>query len=174
MLFLFALVASIFAGVVYGSFFEWTLHRFVMHRPFLTFTYPFRSHAITHHGTFGPTDTYHLADQEQSHLVTMAWWNGPALLVMNAPAGLLVAWLSGSWWAALAFMSTLAAYYAAYEYLHWCMHVPGPRWFQGTSLFRWVDRHHRLHHLKHKRNLNVVLPIADFILRTRLAGGPAA
>jgi hypothetical protein len=35
-------------GVVAASFFEWTLHRYVMHRPVGPFTYPFRAHALVH------------------------------------------------------------------------------------------------------------------------------
>jgi len=159
-------------GIVYGSFFEWTLHRFMMHRPFLFVTYPFKSHAITHHGTFGPGPDYHLRDESNRGLVTMAWWNGPALFVTNAPVGVLAAWLIGSWWIVPGFMAAMFLYYGLYEYLHWCMHVPGPRRFQSTRLFRWIDRHHRLHHLQPTRNLNVVLPIADFVFRTRLSRAP--
>jgi hypothetical protein len=38
----------------------------------------------------------------------------------------------------------------------------------------WIDQHHRLHHLKPMRNLNVVLPLADFVFRTRIASAPVA
>jgi hypothetical protein len=167
-----ALFVGIVLSVVWGSFFEWTLHRFVMHRRVPFFGYPFRTHAVIHHGTFGPGPDYHLLQETHRELVTMAWWNGPALLAANSPAALGVVALVGSWWAGLAFMATLSLYYAAYEYLHWCMHVPGPRWFQATGLFRWLDRHHRLHHLQPGHNLNVVIPLADWILRTRLARAP--
>ncbi len=65
--------------------------------------------------------------------------------------------------------SAFAAYYLAYEYLHWCMHVPAKRWIEGTRFFKWIDIHHRVHHLHPMKNLNVVLPVADFLLRSRLA-----
>ena len=160
------------ASLIYGSFFEWALHRFVMHRPFLFLHYPFRSHGVTHHGTFGSGRDYHLLEEKNRHLVTMAWWNAPVLLLVNSPAALAAVWLSGTWWAAAAFMAALGFYYGLYEYIHWCMHVPGPRWFQRTRVFRWVDQHHRLHHLKPGTNLNVVFPVADFLLRTRLSRAP--
>jgi hypothetical protein len=70
------------------------------------------------------------------------------------------------------FMAAVILYYGLYEYLHWCMHVPRTRRFQSSRLFRWIDRHHRLHHLQPGRNLNVVLPIADFLFRTRLSRAP--
>ncbi len=168
----FALTASFIVGMAYGSFFEWLLHRFMMHRPFLFVTYPYKTHAITHHGTFGPGPDYHLHHSADRSLVTMAWWNAPVLIAVNSPPALLGAWLFGTWWIVPGFMAAMVLYYGLYEYLHWCMHVPGPRWFQTTRLFRWIDRHHRLHHLQPNRNLNVVLPLADFLLRTRLSRAP--
>jgi hypothetical protein len=167
-----AVLSSFVAGLAYGSFFEWSLHRFLMHRPFLFFTYPYRTHAQVHHVKFGSGRDYQLHDDHQKGHVTMAWWNSPILIAVNAPIGILAAVLIGSWWIVPGFLASMVIYYGMYEYLHWCMHVPGTRWFQSTRLFRWIDRHHRIHHLQPMRNLNVVLPLADFILRTRLARAP--
>jgi hypothetical protein len=33
-------------GIVFASFFEWTLHKYVMHRPVGKFRYAFQAHAI--------------------------------------------------------------------------------------------------------------------------------
>ena len=172
LIFVLILAACALGAIIYGSFFEWTLHRFVMHQPILGFTYPYRSHGITHHTVFGSGKDYHLIEEKNRRLVPMAWWNGPALLLINSPAGLAAGWLAHTWWGSVAFMAALGSYYAMYEYLHWCMHVPGPRWFQRTWFFKWIDRHHRLHHLQPFRNLNVVFPIADYVFRTRLARAP--
>jgi len=172
LLILMTLLLALAGGLIYGSFFEWTLHKFMMHRPFLFVTYPYKSHAITHHGKFGSGRDYHLQAGVDPRLVTMAWWNGPVLFLVNAPVGILAAWLIGSWWIVPGFMAALFLYYGLYEYLHWCMHVPRRRGFQSSRLFRWIDRHHRLHHLQPGRNLNVVLPIADFLFRTRLSRAP--
>jgi hypothetical protein len=169
---LLALFGSFAVGIVYASFFEWTLHRFLMHRPLLSFTYPYRAHAITHHGTFGSGRDYHLLNESHRDVVRMAWWNAPILFLVNAPVGLIAAWGIGSWWILPGFMAAVILYYGFYEYLHWCMHVPRPRSFQSSRLFRWIDRHHRLHHLEPGRNLNVVLPIADVVFRTRLSRAP--
>lgn len=163
---------SFAGGVVYASFFEWTLHRYVMHRPLLFLRYPFRAHALTHHGIFDGGATYHLRDPGHVDKVRMAWWNGPVLLLINAPVAGLVAWAAGSVWAGAGFITAIALYYALYEFLHWCMHVPRPRWFQSWRGFRRIDRHHRLHHLKPDRNLNVVLPLADLVLGTYISRAP--
>ena len=69
---------------------------------------------------------------------------------------------------ALALFSVTVLYQATYEYIHYCMHIPKGRWVEKLAVFRWLNDHHLQHHRKHFTNLNVVLPIADFILRTRV------
>ncbi len=165
------LLASFAGAVVVGSFFEWALHKYLMHGV-LVKGYPWQAHDQVHHGVFDAGKRYHLQDRADKHLVTMAWWNGPVILLANAPIPVAVAWLIGNWWVVPGAMACYTAYYAAYEYFHYCMHVPGPRWFQRTRLFKWIDQHHRLHHLVPMRNLNVVFPIADWIMRTRIARAP--
>lgn len=159
-------------GAVYGSFFEWALHRHVMHRPLLFLRYPFRAHALTHHVIFGSGPDYHLRHPEHAEKVRMAWWNGPLLLLINVPVAGAVGWAAGSTWAGGSFMAAIVLYYALYEFLHWCMHVPRRRWFQSWRSFQWIDRHHRLHHLRPDRNLNVVLPLADTVLGTLISRAP--
>jgi len=60
----------------------------------------------------------------------------------------------------------LAAYFAAYEYLRWCMHNPGDRARERTALFRYLDRNHQLHHGQPRINFNVVFPLADWVFGT--------
>ncbi len=160
-------LCSFTVSIVFASFFEWALHRWLMHGVLFK-GYPYRKHDQVHHVVFDSDAGYHLRDQEHRTIVTMAWWNAPVLMFVNLPLpGLIALWL-GSWSVVIGAMSALLAYYAMYEYFHWCMHVPSARWFQNTRLFRGIDRHHRIHHLDPSKNLNVVLPIADLVLRTRL------
>ena len=51
---------AFFCFLVYASFFEWTLHKYLMHTPF--WQYPFRAHALVHHGLFRTGDQYFLPD----------------------------------------------------------------------------------------------------------------
>ena len=53
-------LAGLVVGIVFASFFEWTLHKYVMHRPVGKFRYAFQAHAIVHHGTFKADKSYHL------------------------------------------------------------------------------------------------------------------
>jgi len=160
--------ALVFAAVaVYASFFEWTLHRFLLHRPYGFLDYPFRTHTLTHHHIFNAFEGYHLQKEEHKDKVPFSWWNAPLLIGLHLPAFYFLQKPAGFpvFWPALAAM---AAYYAAYETLHWLMHVPKGRRVEQTAVFRFLDRHHRLHHRFQYKNFNVVLPVADFILGTRI------
>jgi hypothetical protein len=157
------------AGVVYSSFFEWALHRYILHsRRFLKS--PHRAHQLEHHGIFRADATYFLTEGlhekgDEKHL-TFAWYHAPLLIALHVPL-LALAWLYLGPWVAGGLLAAMVAYYGAYEYLHYCMHVPRKRWLERTWLFRAIQDHHRYHHVYYMKNLNVVLPLADFILRTR-------
>jgi hypothetical protein len=59
-------------------------------------------------------------------------------------------------------------YYAAYEYMHWCMHLPKKRHVERSWIFYRLNGHHLLHHRYMHKNFNVVLPLADLLLGTLL------
>ncbi len=159
-------------GVIYCSFFEWTLHRYVMHRPFLKFfRYPFEAHALVHHGKFKADQTYHLQHEADKKTVPMAWWNAPVMWLMHVGPVLGLQWLVGvpfAWGTLVA----LIAYYAAYEYMHWCMHIPRARNIERSGIFFRLNGHHLLHHRYMGKNFNVVLPLADALLGTLLLRSP--
>jgi hypothetical protein len=158
-------------GVVYCSFFEWTLHKYIMHTNLKWFSYPFKAHAVTHHGIFKSDHTYHLQDEKTIKTVPMAWWNAPVMWAIHAPLILLVQYFVGQpifWGAIFAMM----AYYGTYEYLHWCMHVPRQRNVERSGIFFRLNGHHLLHHRYMGKNLNVVFPLADLLLGTLVPRSP--
>jgi len=151
-----------FAGLfAFASFFEWTLHKYVMHS--LLWNYPFQAHALVHHGLFRADQSYHLRREEDKPKVTFAWWNAPGLLLLHLPLLLGLGHLYGwpVFWGGLA---ALSSYYTLYESLHFCMHVPHNRWIEQTRVFQWLNAHHHLHHRYAFKNLNVVFPLADWVL----------
>jgi hypothetical protein len=152
-------------GLVYASMAEWVIHRFLMHRPLPGYRHFFVGHAQVHHGIYKADATYLLGDRQPEQLM-LAWWAMPIPVAVHVPGLVLVAlWFSLP--AAVGLFLAFSLYQASYEYLHYCMHVPQNRWFENTSAFRWITEHHREHHRKHSSNLNVVLPFADFLWRTR-------
>lgn len=151
---------------VASSFFEWTLHRFVMHRPLGSFVYPFKAHAIVHHRVFRADHTYHLINPSDRKTIPMAWWNGPVLVLLASIPVMPVAYYLGSWLVYAGAASATAVYYCVYEYIHWCMHLPKERNLERSWFFRRLNGHHLLHHRYMHKNFNVVFPIADAILGT--------
>lgn len=151
-----------FLGMVsYSSFFEWGLHKYLMHMR--TLPYTFRTHALGHHVQFRADPTYHIRPGARSLTITFAWWNAPLLIGLHVPLLLGLAWLFG----VSVFVGGLLALildYAVYEYTHYCMHVPRNRWLERTRAFRFVHTHHYIHHRYHYHNLNVVNVLADWII----------
>ncbi|HWD17870.1 MAG TPA: sterol desaturase family protein [Verrucomicrobiae bacterium] len=164
--FIFWSAIGVIIGVFFASFFEWVLHRYIMHRPFWKFRYPYERHALIHHKIFKADHTYHLIHEDDKHTIPMAWWNGPVLIVMCALPFLVVACWFGKWGIVCGESIACAAYYAAYEYMHWCMHLPKKRHVERSGIFFRLNGHHLLHHRYMQKNYNVVLPLADLLLGT--------
>ncbi|MES2476541.1 MAG: sterol desaturase family protein [Verrucomicrobiota bacterium] len=156
-------------GIISASFFEWTLHKYVMHRPVGRFRYAFQAHAIVHHGNFKADKTYHLIREEDKETIPMAWWNGPLIIVTGALPFAIISWFTGQWAFVAGGAAAYASYYLFYEYIHWCMHLPKARRVEKPWWFRRLNGHHLLHHRYMHKNFNVVLPIADLCLGTFLA-----
>ncbi|MFN7139082.1 MAG: fatty acid hydroxylase [Limisphaerales bacterium] len=155
-------------GVVFASFFEWLLHRFFMHRPTWNFRYPFERHTLIHHRIFKADHTYHLIDEADKHTIPMAWWNGPVLVGCCQVPFLIAAIFFQKWGLLCGAAISCTLYYAAYEYMHWCMHLPKRRHVERSGIFFRLNGHHLLHHRYMHKNFNVVLPLADLILGTLL------
>lgn len=156
---------ALIVGIVYASFAEWVIHIRFMHRPLFRFSHFFYGHAKVHHGKYQADSTYTVGGRPRTEL-TLAWWAMPFPLLSQAPLlAALVVFVSAP--AAIGVLLALVFYQASYEYLHYCMHVPRNRWFERSRGFRWLNAHHVQHHKEHSTNLNIVLPIADYLFRTR-------
>lgn len=166
--FFYWLTIGFLMGTAFASFFEWAFHRFVMHQPRVGFRYPYERHALIHHRIFKADHTYHLIDDKDKHTIPMAWWNGPALIAVCEVPFLIIAAVTGNWGLPVGTLTAFVSYYAAYEYMHWCMHLPRRRHVERSGIFFRLNGHHLLHHRYMNRNFNVVLPLADLCLGTLL------
>ncbi len=164
-------IIGFFGTVAYASFFEWTLHRFFMHKNWKFFSYPFKAHAIVHHTCFKADETYHVQNEKDKEIVPMAWWNAPLLWSIHIPLFLFVQYIFSVpvFWG---MMAAMIFYYFAYEYMHWCMHIPKNRHVEHSPIYYRLNGHHLLHHRYMHKNFNVVLPLADLILGTLLLRSP--
>jgi hypothetical protein len=164
----FWIASGFLVSTIFASFFEWALHRFVMHRPTAGFRYPFERHALIHHRIFRADPSYHLRREEDKHTIPMAWWNGPVLILIGLIPFTVASRFFGGWSFVGGAALACCLYYAAYEYMHWCMHLPRKRYVERSGIFFRLNGHHLLHHRYMHRNFNVVLPLADACLGTLL------
>jgi len=158
---------ALLATILYGSFFEWTLHRNVMHRK-TWISYPFELHAMIHHKMFRHDETFHAQNEDMKHHVTFVPRDYLLLLLVNLPVFAAVE-LVIQVPVILGGLVACLLYLAAFDTLHWAFHVPNQRFFERFGWYVWLKQHHLLHHRYQNRNLNVVLPIADFVFRTRVS-----
>ncbi len=169
-----SILLKIAGAVVYTSFFEWTLHRFLMHKtPKIgawKFDYAFHAHTRVHHKVLGYDHTYHLPEGKNKMIIAMAWWNCPVLIFAAASPFILGSLLFGiSWYAPLIVGLVALTYYGAYESFHWCMHlprVPRRKLIERSWVFFRLNGHHLLHHRYMHKNFNVILPLPDLCLGT--------
>ena len=83
-------------------------------------------------------------------------------------------WPTGRWGLCWGILIAFSLYYGAYEYLHWCMHLPKRRRVERSGLFFRLNGHHLLHHRYMGKNFNVVFPLADLCLGTLLLRSPVS
>jgi hypothetical protein len=164
--FFFWFAIGLMAGTVFASFFEWTLHRFFMHKPWKGFRYPFEKHALIHHHIFKADETYHLINEKDKKTIPMAWWNGPVLVALCQLPFLIWSFFAHKWGVLCGAAVACTVYFTAYEYMHWCMHLPKKRHVERSGIFYRLNGHHLLHHRYMQKNFNVVLPLADLLLGT--------
>jgi hypothetical protein len=175
-----ASLSAVFICVVQASFFEWAFHRYWLHRPWLPESC-FTSHTLIHHQLCKHDDTFQVVEEEQEEALTFKWWGGPLLILINLAPWTLISWglaaigVSFPYLAfVLAFAVTMSLYYVGYEGLHHLMHKPALPLIVRSRYFRFIERHHRIHHIHMDRNLNVLLPLADLCLGTLVTAMPAA
>lgn len=167
---------AIVAALVQTSLFEWVYHRYWLHRPWLP-PAMFTAHTLVHHQLCKHEDTFHVTEEEQEEALTFQWWAAPVLVGLNMiPWTLLAVFerFSGMAWWPVAFTvgGVVLVYYFAYEGFHYLMHKPSMPWIERTSAFKFLKKHHQLHHVYMGKNFNVVFPLADFFLGTLVLTDP--
>src|SRR5450756_1852120 len=117
------------------------------HRPVGNFTYPFLSHALVHHHIFKSDHTYHVLNPADKKIIPMEWRHGPALVIVGMIPVLIATLPFGRWDIALGALIAFGSYYGAYEYMHWCMHLPKARRVERSWAVSYT--HLRAHETRH-------------------------
>lgn len=175
------IMRTVILSVLTATLFEWTLHRYIMHKPWKArwkwlqkwpwleraLNYAYKAHHVTHHGLFRADKTYHDLKGVFIEKVPMAWWCGPALTTIASLPFFLASATVAPWSVWFISLLVIGAYFAIYEYIHWCMHLPKRRRMEMWRVFQYLNGHHNLHHrYMRQHNFNVVLPLADLLLGT--------
>lgn len=153
-------------SAVLMSFIEHGVHRHLMHRKNWLCRFPvikkvFEHHAILHHGQY--------QTQFHDHPVPRGMARGISLSIREGffealPVAALIAVFS--WPCAVTFVAVVCLHHKLWNLIHLEMHKPEQRFFCEYPIYKYLARHHYLHHLHSNTNYNVVLPLADFILGT--------
>lgn len=153
-------------------------HRYWLHRPWLP-PHMFTAHTLVHHQLCKHDDTFLVTEPEQEEALTFQWWAGPVLVAINLAPWAALAWglaRAGVSLPSPAFLAGMGGlifcYYLAYEGFHYLMHKPGIPWIERSRVFRFLEHHHRLHHVHMGTNFNVVLPLADLWFGTLIRVDP--
>lgn len=163
---------------LFANFFEWTVHRFPMHRP-LHPRIMYRNHAQLHHLAFADGDMA-IRNPRELWLIMMPWYTIAMLLVAASPVAVVAAVLGGLPLAGIFYTGALS-YFLFYETLHAMYHLPPATLArvgvgrQAHGLFGRLQAHHMRHHELRRMahvNFNVTLPLADLLLGTKERAAP--
>ena len=177
LLFLGSVIAWFVAMVVLMSLVEHQVHRQLMHRKprnGLLKSLParqriFTSHAVEHHSQY--RKVFHDAPLPAGEDRGIRLNLGEGLLE-SLPLSLLlglVAYASGLTTfliGAAIWPAVVALHHTLWNQIHLEMHQPKQRFFSGWQAYKFVARHHFLHHRYPDKNFNVAFPAGDFICGT--------
>jgi hypothetical protein len=154
---------------LFANFFEWWIHRFVMHRPsqVKAFRAIYNRHTLMHHQFFtekemrfaGPHD-WRVTFFPPYALVTFTMMSIPPALIIGWLVSPNVGWL---------LISTTTSMYLIYEFMHFCCHVDENWFVRNMPFVNTIRRHHTAHHdqsIMMERNMNLTFPIMDWLFGT--------
>ncbi|MBL8384659.1 MAG: fatty acid hydroxylase family protein [Burkholderiales bacterium] len=154
---------------VAGNFFEWFMHRYVMHR--LVDVFALRAiydrHTRQHHQYF--TDNESTIDTVREFRIVFFPWRVLAVFAtMGLVFGSIFAWLINPNAGYILFI-TMVGQYLIYETFHYCCHVHENAFVRTMPFINTIRRHHTAHHnqgIMMKYNMNLTFPIADWFMGT--------
>jgi hypothetical protein len=156
-------------SAVLVSFIEHQVHSHLMHQAnFLSrrtkaFKRTFEAHAIVHHHHYSEIFADEPVPLGEDREIQMTVYKAP---IKTLPIILLIALVS--WQGALCFIATVLFHHWVWNKIHLEMHKPEDRGFSHWPIYKFLARHHYLHHKYPHKNFNVVFPFADYVLGTNV------
>lgn len=158
---------------IFVSFFEWQIHRYLMHKkrlpkwvyrmsPYILET--FEAHAIRHHGIYYKEFDYEPNPEGREYNLDIKVGETVTMLAAVSPFLIAMLWfwpLGGG-----ILIGVTLLHNRAWNVLHRQMHLPQESWLKNSRVFHFLARHHFLHHEHPNSNYNVVFPLFDYLLGT--------
>lgn len=182
-------VTRVLVGFVFvflaASPYEWMVHRYVYHRVVIPFLKPiYKVHHLSHHYVYFPTWRYvtsgaakriDLFSETNTEVHDTKWGNAfifsmhyafyfvLAILLIMIPSWLLIqdslvlyGQIAGSLVVSNLFIT-----------VHDSIHRPGTNPIMESQFwFKFLDRHHYIHHVDTEANVNFLLPLSDWMFGT--------
>lgn len=146
------------------SFVEHQAHRHVMHRKHIlsgqisALKRTFEHHAVQHHGQYRKVFYDEPVPSGEDRGLRLNLKEG---FVEALPFSLIIAIFSLT--GAAIFPFVVCCHHFFWNQIHLEMHKPERRFFSNWRLYKFLARHHYLHHRYPDKNFNVVLPLADYV-----------
>ena len=150
-----------------ANFFEWRVHKHVLHRRRWPLEVIYDKHTPMHHMVYIEEDMA-LRSTKEFRLVLIPAAGVLGIVLAAAPVATAIGrlWSGPAGWL---FLLTASLYMATYEVLHLCYHAPSESFIGRLAFIKVMRAHHAKHHdprLMQKWNFNVTLPIFDWVMRT--------
>jgi hypothetical protein len=152
---------------ILASFIEHQVHRNLMHRRnFLSartasFKRMFEAHTLVHHHHYAAIFSDEPVPPGEDRDIRLTVRKAP---IKALPFAVLIALFS--WLGAVVFVAVMVFHHWAWNKIHLEMHKPEQKLFSTWPVYKFLARHHCLHHRHLDRNFNVVFPFADYVLGT--------
>jgi len=119
----------------------------------------FESHAVRHHAKWYRKFDYEPDSVGREENLEILLIDVFAMLLLTMPAWAILMWFN--LWGGIVFISVFFIHRFLWNTIHRQMHIPEDVIFRNWSVYRFLARHHFLHHRNAKKNFNVVFPLTD-------------
>lgn len=155
------------AVLVFANFFEWAVHKHVLHKRRWPMQAVYDQHTPMHHMVYVENDMA-LRSSKEFRLVLIPAAGVLGIVISTTPLAIAIGVL-WSWPAGWLCLVTASLYMVGYELLHLAYHAPAQSFVGRQRVLHMLRAHHARHHdprLMQKWNFNVTIPLADWVLRT--------
>lgn len=150
-----------------ANFFEWRVHKHVLHRRRWPMKVIYDKHTPMHHMIYVEEDMA-LRSTQEFRLVLIPAAGVLGIVVTAAPFAIAIGrlWSASAGWL---FLVTASLFMVSYELLHLSYHAPKDSFIGRRKVIAFLRAHHAKHHdprFMQKWNFNVTIPLFDWIMGT--------